>query len=67
MFLDRKHIVSAEALTRSKLVHVNKMAVDMSIKRDSHFARQVVAMLSRSCAGSCARSSTPRLSRARSA
>jgi len=47
MFLDKKHIVSAEALTRSKLVHVNKAAVDMSVKRDSHFARQVVAMLSR--------------------
>ena len=47
MCLDKKHIVSAEALTRSKLVHVNKAAVDMSVKRDSHFARQVVAMLSR--------------------
>lgn len=47
MFLDRKRIVSAEALSRSRLVHVNKAAVDMSIKRDSHFARQVVAMLSR--------------------
>ena len=47
MFLDRKHIVSAEALARSKLVHVNKAAVDMSIKRDSHFAHRMVAMLSR--------------------
>ena len=47
MFLDKKHIVSAEALTRSKLVHIRKTAVDMSIRRDPSFARQMVAMLSR--------------------
>ena len=51
MFLDRKHIVSAEALTRSKLLHVKKAAVDLSIKRDPHFARQMVAMLSRRLRG----------------
>lgn len=46
MFLGKKHIVSAQALTRSKLIRVTSAAIDMSIKRDTRFARQVVQMLS---------------------
>jgi CRP/FNR family transcriptional regulator, dissimilatory nitrate respiration regulator len=46
MFLGKTHIVTAQALTRSKVISVAKAAVDLSIKRDARFARQVVEMLS---------------------
>jgi CRP-like cAMP-binding protein len=47
MFLDMPHFISAEALTRSKLVHVKKTAVDASMQRDPAFASRMVGMLSR--------------------
>ncbi len=47
MFLGKPHIVTAETLTDSKLLHVAKEAVLHEVRRDPDFSRRVIEMLSR--------------------
>ena len=47
MFLERPYPVTSQALTDTMLLHVAKEAVFEEIERDAHFARRVIAGLSR--------------------
>jgi CRP-like cAMP-binding protein len=47
MFMEKPYIVSAQALADSLLLHVAKPAVFAGIERDPHFARKMLAGLSK--------------------
>lgn len=47
MFMDKPYVVSAQALADSMLLHVSKPAVLEEIERTPHFARKMLAGLSR--------------------
>ena len=47
MFMERPHVVTAEALTDSLLLHVQREAVFDELERDPRFARRMIAGLSR--------------------
>ncbi len=46
MFLDKPHALSGETLEDTKLVHVSREAVEAELRRDSAFARRIIAGLS---------------------
>ncbi|MGB7540868.1 MAG: Crp/Fnr family transcriptional regulator [Burkholderiales bacterium] len=47
MFMERPHVVTAQALTDSLLLHVQREAVFDELERDPRFARRMIAGLSR--------------------
>jgi CRP/FNR family transcriptional regulator, dissimilatory nitrate respiration regulator len=47
MFLDKPHMVTAEALVDTLLLHVSRSAVFAELDRDPRFARRMIAGLSR--------------------
>ncbi len=47
MFLDEPYLVTAETIDDSKLLHVDRESVFEEINRDPHFARRMLAGLSR--------------------
>ncbi len=51
VLLGAPHLVSAQTLVRSTLLHVSKAAVRACMKRDPEFARQAVMLLSRRVQG----------------
>jgi len=47
MFMERPHVVTAQALVDSLLLHIQREAVFDELERDPHFARRMIAGLSR--------------------
>ena len=47
MFLDKDYIVTASALSDTQVLHVGKIAILQGLAQDAHFARRMLAGLSR--------------------